>query len=193
MPRYHVFRTALGWMGVAGRSGLLTRVFLPAHGRAEVERRIRAACPGATAGRDYLLLEAARQLSAYADGNRIPFDLPLDLAGEGDRNGVRPPEVKGSDPFSAPFRQRVVRACMAISFGRCRTYGQVAAAAGSPGAARAVGQVMRANPLPIVVPCHRVIGADGRMVGFSAPGGLWLKERLLLHEGIPLRGGKVVL
>jgi len=175
MPRYHVFRTALGWMGVAGRSGLLTRVILPAHGRAEVERRIRAACPGATAGSENLLREAARQLSAYADGDRIRFDLPLDLAGLSD------------------FRRRVVRACMAIPFGRCRTYGEVAAAAGSPGAARAVGQVMRANPLPIIVPCHRVVGAGGRLVGFSDPGGLWLKERLLLHEGVTLRGGKVVL
>jgi methylated-DNA-[protein]-cysteine S-methyltransferase len=172
--RYHVFKTALGWMGVAARAGRLTRVILPEGSRARVLRRIEEVSPGATAARDDLLREAARQLALYAEGTRTRFDLPLDLAGLSD------------------FRRRVMQACMAIPFGEFRTYGDLAAAAGSPGAARAVGQVMHRNPLPIIVPCHRVVGAGGHLVGFSASGGLRLKRRLLIHEGVPLHGGKVV-
>jgi O-6-methylguanine DNA methyltransferase len=82
----------------------------------------------------------------------------------------------------SPFQQRVVAACRAIPYGATRTYGAVAAAAGSAGAARAVGQVMAGNRHPLVVPCHRVVAAGGKLGGFSAPQGLALKRRLLALE-----------
>jgi methylated-DNA-[protein]-cysteine S-methyltransferase len=82
----------------------------------------------------------------------------------------------------SPFGRRVVRHCRRIPFGRTLTYGQLAARAGSPGAARAVGQVMAANRYPLIVPCHRVIGASGRLGGFSAPQGIAMKQRLLQLE-----------
>lgn len=82
----------------------------------------------------------------------------------------------------SPFQRRVVRACRAIPYGATRSYGEVAAAAGSAGAARAVGQVMASNRTPLIVPCHRVVAAGGKLGGFSAPQGLTLKKRLLAIE-----------
>ena len=84
-------------------------------------------------------------------------------------------------PVAVPAQ--VVRACRKIGRGRTRTYGELAAAAGSPGASRAVGSVMAKNRFPIIVPCHRVVGAGGSLGGFSAPTGLNLKERMLALEG----------
>jgi O-6-methylguanine DNA methyltransferase len=82
----------------------------------------------------------------------------------------------------SPFQQRVIAACRAIGYGATRSYGEVAALAGSPGAARAVGQVMAGNRMPLVVPCHRVLAAGGKLGGFSAPQGLNLKRHLLALE-----------
>ena len=80
------------------------------------------------------------------------------------------------------FQRQVVKACRAIKRGDSRSYGEVATAAGSPGAARAVGQVMRSNRTPLIVPCHRVVAAGGKLGGFSAPQGLAMKRRLLELE-----------
>jgi len=106
--------------------------------------------------------EAVRQLTGYLAGERTRFDLTLDLNG-------------------TAFQQRVWRACARIPLGQTRTYGQLARAAGRPRSSRAVGAAMARNPVPIVVPCHRVVGHDGRLTGFG--GGLGLKRRLLAHEG----------
>ena len=83
-------------------------------------------------------------------------------------------------PFGgSPFARRVLEACRRIPYGQTRSYAQLAAAAGSPGAARAVGRVMASNRVPLVIPCHRVVGSAGKLGGFSAPGGLETKRRLL--------------
>ncbi len=81
-----------------------------------------------------------------------------------------------------PFQARIVECCRGIPFGDTLAYGELAAAAGRPRAARAVGNTMARNRFPLVVPCHRVVGAGGRLTGFSAPGGLTTKQRLLAHE-----------
>ncbi len=81
-----------------------------------------------------------------------------------------------------PFAQRVIKACRRVAWGQTASYGKLAQAAGSPGAARAVGQVMSTNRTPLVVPCHRIIASDGRLGGFSAPQGLTMKRRLLALE-----------
>jgi methylated-DNA-[protein]-cysteine S-methyltransferase len=83
------------------------------------------------------------------------------------------------------FERAVYEATRAIPRGRTRTYGEIAAAVGDPGAARAVGQALGRNPFPVVVPCHRVLAADGRPGGFSAPGGVATKLRMLAIEGAP--------
>jgi methylated-DNA-[protein]-cysteine S-methyltransferase len=112
---------------------------------------------------DGVLGEAARQLRAYAEGALTEFDLPL-----------RP-------RFGGSF-ERLVWACVtAIPHGTTTTYGEIAAALDAPGSARAVGAANGRNPLPIVVPCHRVIGARGALTGYA--GGLDSKRRLLEHEG----------
>lgn len=82
-----------------------------------------------------------------------------------------------------PFARRVYRAALDIPLGQTRTYGQLAKSIGEPKAAQAVGQALGNNPIPLIIPCHRILAADGRMGGFSAPGGLRTKETLLLIEG----------
>jgi O-6-methylguanine DNA methyltransferase len=111
---------------------------------------------------DPLLDRAARLLVDYFNGYETSFDLPVEFEGLTD------------------FRTRVLRACAEISWGETRSYREVAAAAGSPGGARAAGQALARNPIPIIVPCHRVIGSDGTLVGFGS--GVDAKRRLLDHE-----------
>ncbi len=113
-----------------------------------------------------VLDEAERQLSEYFAGERKAFDfdrLPIRLSG-------------------TEFTQKVGKAMLEIPFGEVRTYGEIAAAVGNPAAVRAVGGACHRNPLCIIVPCHRVVGAGRRLTGFG--GGVDLKEKLLIHEGI---------
>lgn len=109
-----------------------------------------------------LLEEAARQLRAYDAGERHSFDLPL--------------RVDGSS-----LQQAVCDAIAAIPFGDTRTYGEIAGQLGV--SAQSVGQACGANPIPVLIPCHRVMGADGRLTGFSGKGGVETKVALLRHEG----------
>ena len=105
---------------------------------------------------------AAEELRAYFAGDLRAFSVPLRLAG-------------------TDFQRRVWAALRAIPFGQVRTYGEIAAVIGRPGAARAVGMANARNPVAVIVPCHRVIAAGGRLGGYSA--GLWRKRWLLRHEG----------
>jgi len=112
------------------------------------------------------LAEAAGQLAEYATGQRAVFDLPLDLS------------------LGTSFQQRVWQAARTIPYGQVVTYGELARMSGSPQAARAVGGALGSNPVPIVVPCHRVVAAKGALGGFSL--GLPLKRALLTLEGVRL-------
>jgi len=78
--------------------------------------------------------------------------------------------------------RQVLQACRNISFGQTRTYSDLAKQVGSPNAARAVGGVMAHNPIPLIIPCHRVLRTDGGLGGFSAPGGIAIKQKMLHHE-----------
>lgn len=117
--------------------------------------------PAAAPGRGGVLAAAARQLAEYFAGERRAFDLPLAPRGTG-------------------FQQLVWRALLAIPYGETRSYGDLARAIGRPAAARAVGAANARNPLAIVVPCHRVIGASGQLTGYA--GGMPAKRWLLEHE-----------
>jgi methylated-DNA-[protein]-cysteine S-methyltransferase len=113
--------------------------------------------------RDDAAFEDVRtQLTEYFAGMRREFDLPLHMIG-------------------AAFQRRVWEALCAIPYGETTSYGKIAAAIGEPGSARAVGAANGQNPVPIIVPCHRVIGADGSLTGYG--GGLPTKRWLLEHEG----------
>jgi methylated-DNA-[protein]-cysteine S-methyltransferase len=106
-----------------------------------------------------------RQLEDYFAGARTHFEVAL-------------------APEGTPFQRRVWRALCAIPFGEVRTYRDIARCLNRPGAARAVGRANGANPIPIIIPCHRVIAADGSIGGYS--GGLQVKRKLLAHERAPL-------
>lgn len=108
-----------------------------------------------------LLRQAARELEEYFAGTRRTFTFPLSAAG-------------------TPFQQRVWEALRAIPYGETRTYGQIAATVGNPRASRAVGMANNRNPIAIVVPCHRVVGSNGALVGYA--GGLTVKQTLLELE-----------
>lgn len=107
------------------------------------------------------LAAAVRQLRDYFAGQRSTFNLPLDLTG-------------------TPYQLRVWRALQHVPFGRTLSYGQLATRLGTPRSARAVGRACATNPVPVVVPCHRVVGGDGALHGYD--GGLWRKQRLLELE-----------
>ena len=111
--------------------------------------------------------DVRRELDEYFEGRRMSFDLPLDLR-------------------VAPFHADVLRELALVPYGRTDTYGALARRAGRPGAARAVGTVMNRNPIPIVLPCHRIVGANGSLTGYA--GGLEVKRRLLDLEGATLSG-----
>jgi methylated-DNA-[protein]-cysteine S-methyltransferase len=122
----------------------------------------RASVPESWTRDDGRFSEERRQLREYFAGRRTTFDLPLALEGN-------------------PFEQRVWAALQTIPFGTTTTYGELAARLGAPDAARAVGAANGSNPIAIVVPCHRVIGARGKLTGYG--GGLDRKRALLAHEG----------
>ena len=154
----------LGWMAIIGSGNVLMQLTF-AHNSPD----------SATRALDPRLLENAqpgtwnatmlRRLTAYAEGAMVDFrDVRIDFGQMTD------------------FQLEVVRCCREISYGKTITYGQLATAAGFPGAARAVGNCMAANRIPIIVPCHRVVLADGRPGAYSAPGGSRTKQRLLELE-----------
>jgi O-6-methylguanine DNA methyltransferase len=166
---------SIGRIGLASSERGLVRLLLPSElghdGAAEAigrDARLRRAFGAYELrpddGRNEL---AGRQLEAYLAGQRRDFALLLDLRG-------------------TPFQLAVWGAVAAVDYGGTATYGQIAGRIGQPGAVRAVGAANGDNPLPIVVPCHRVVGSTGQLTGYA--GGLPLKERLLELEGALPRG-----
>jgi|LSQX01.2.fsa_nt_gb methylated-DNA-[protein]-cysteine S-methyltransferase len=160
------FRSPLGWMGICWHHVAVARLSIghatreAALGALEVSVR-----PDRPAGSvDPPLIE---RLAAYAAGEPVDFRaVAVDFNGR------------------TPFQRRVASACREVLFGQTTTYAALAASAGSPKAARAVGQCLASNRVPLIVPCHRVLGSDRRLGGFSAPGGIDLKRRLLELEGV---------
>jgi methylated-DNA-[protein]-cysteine S-methyltransferase len=167
--RYCLFETAFGTCGVAWSARGLARLQLPEADAAATERRLARSGAIKTAPAPAIAVAIAA-LQSYFAGDRIAFDdLPIDL----------PADV-------APARHGIYKAVRALGWGETASYGEVAKRAGIPGGARVVGQAMARNPLPIVIPCHRVLAADGRLGGFSAYGGTIQKERLLIIERVRL-------
>lgn len=162
-----VFASELGWVSILGEGGRLQRVqFGFGTERAAWEAIERTGVSGDRARRWEPTLR--RRLRDFARG--LPQDFSdTDLALDSYRG----------------FAQEVLLACRAIPWGETRTYGELAAECGAPGAARAVGNVMASNRFPLVVPCHRVVAANGRLGGFSAPQGIEMKRRLLQLEISP--------
>jgi methylated-DNA-[protein]-cysteine S-methyltransferase len=122
---------------------------------------------------DELLLSARQQISEYFAGIRRTFDLSLDWS------------------EMTAFQAEVLRLTLAIPFRSVRTYGELANLLGKPAASRAVGGALARNPLPLLIPCHRVVAASGALTGYSATGGITTKARLLEMEGLRIVGKKL--
>ena len=157
-------QTAWGWMGIASSPRGLLALTLPEPTQVRALKPLLERWGGKQPCNDPKLDGLKRKLQHYFDGQRVLFDEPLDQSG------------------ATAFQRRIWLAARDIPYGETRSYGQIAHQAGSPGAARAIGRAMAANPVPIVVPCHRVIGSDGNLRGFG--GGLDLKRHLLEMERV---------
>jgi methylated-DNA-[protein]-cysteine S-methyltransferase len=163
-----IFDTELGWFGLLGCGDAVKRIFL-GHLSAEQVRRAAVAA---------LSTHGVEEPPSEGDWNPKLRRAIQDFA-----RGI-PTSFAGFEidlEEGTPFRKRVLEQTRKIAYGKKLTYGELAARAGKPGAARAVGTVMASNPLPIVIPCHRVV-ASGSLGGFSAPQGIELKRRLLEME-----------
>jgi len=158
---YTVFETAAGWIALLGSSAGLRRATLPQRSEALAYHLLGNSVEATVMEPRYFadLLDCYR---AYFTGGNVDFTCQLDFNG------------------ATPFQQAVWRAARLIPRGQTRSYQWVADRAGRPGAARAAGQALAANPLPVIVPCHRVLASDGSLGGFS--GGLKMKEFLLTLE-----------
>ena len=155
--------TASGWIGLSGQCGELTSIYV---GHASPDSIRAKAVIGTTMLEEGDWNPALRSLfEAYADGEVVNFDSIE----------IRLPEMTS-------FRRQVVEATRSIGYGQTVSYGELALQAGHPGAARAVGTVMSSNRFPILIPCHRVLAAGGKLGGYTSPAGIRLKQRLLELE-----------
>ncbi len=160
---YRVFSTPIGRLGLVGGDLGLVEVVIRATD-AEVRAEIGKRFPGAREQAIPCLVRAQGQLEEYFAGRRTRFDLPLDRRGWSD------------------FRRQVLQHLQELPFATVTTYKELARRAGSPGAARAVGSVMASNPFAIILPCHRVLGSDGQLRGYSGGEGPATKAWLLEFE-----------
>ena len=147
--------TPLGTFCLSADDDGLTAIILPGTDKSSTEEPVNLRPPSLS------LERAARQVLQYCEGKRTEFDLPLSVQG-------------------THFQQQVWNIILRIPYGQTMIYGEIARQLGGIGKARAVGGAAHANPLPLVIPCHRVISSDGDLTGFA--GGIGLKKRLLLLE-----------
>ena len=161
-----IFDTELGAFGIGWTDAGIARVQLP--GLDEAALLMRVERDGAVAGEpSEAIAEVIEQVKAYAAGEAVDFSqVPLDLSGV------------------AEFHRRAYALLLQIGWGETTTYGALARQLGDVGLSRAVGQAMGANPIPLIIPCHRVLASDGKPGGFSAPGGAASKVRMLALEGV---------
>ena len=159
---FDVVESPIGPLLVAATERGLARIYFDADPELHLDRLARAYGPRVL--RSPVAVDATRrQLDEYFAGSRSSFELDVDLRD------------------AAPFAKQVLGELARVPYGQTTTYGTLAAKVGAPRAARAVGTVMNRNPIPIVLPCHRVVGSNGSLTGYA--GGLDVKERLLRLEG----------
>ncbi len=160
---YRIVHTRDGYVGLVATQRGLCRIYLPLETRGDVKQRICHEFQGAReqAG---LMSKLATNLKRFFKGEQVEFDVRLDWSGWNS------------------FEVDVWRACRLIPYAETGSYKSLADRLGRPGAARAVGTAMGRNPFPIVVPCHRVVKSDGTLGGYSGPGGVSFKRRLLDME-----------
>jgi methylated-DNA-[protein]-cysteine S-methyltransferase len=162
--RYRIFPTPLGAAAIVATPRGVRRAYLPERSAATLRRTVQRDTPDAAEDPN-LRPALVAALQRYYAGEQVDFsDVPIDW------------------PPAGPFALAAWQACRQVPYGETISYLELATRAGSPKAARAAGTAMRHNPVGILVPCHRVIGSRGTLGGFSGPGGLSLKRRLLDME-----------
>lgn len=162
--QYDVFNTPWGWFGVLGCEKGLVRTHLPAADNKSVESRLLDGIEDAGHSKKHFTA-LKKVILAYYSGRAVEFK-----------------EFKVYIDGFTPFQQHVLAALRNVTYGNTTTYGDLARLCNSPRASRAVGAVMASNPMPLIIPCHRVIKADGTIGQFSAPGGKITKKRMLELE-----------
>jgi methylated-DNA-[protein]-cysteine S-methyltransferase len=162
---YTLFETKFGWMGLVGTEKGIERIYLPMDQKKALRDLVHSNFPETGEDREFYKKEIG-QVEEYFQGRRKDFQFNLDFS------------------RSTPFQRQVYEILLTIPFGEVRTYAWVAGKIGNSRALRAVGNANGKNKWPLVVPCHRVVGSNGYLTGFSASGGLDLKAKLLLLEGI---------
>jgi len=169
---YAVFETAAGFCAIAWSDAGVTRFRLPSHTAAAAERLLLRSAPHAVrAAPPAQIADVVTAVKRYFEGDKIDFS-PVVL------------DIDGQDPFFA----RIYEALRKVEWGQTTTYGTLAKELGAgPEAARDVGQAMAKNPVPLIIPCHRVLAAGSKIGGFSAPGGSTAKARMLALEGVSLQ------
>jgi methylated-DNA-[protein]-cysteine S-methyltransferase len=165
LVKYVIFKTRWGYFGLLGTENALWRTYLPTTSKKTIRTHLLKNLPNPRYDKN-LFKSLQKQLVAYFEGSYVNFseDIPLEIHN------------------LSPFAQQVLNSCRNIDFGQTISYSQLAEKIGKPFAARAVGSCLAKNPLPLIIPCHRVIRTDGSLAGFSPPGGIILKNKLLLHE-----------
>ncbi|MFC1998306.1 methylated-DNA--[protein]-cysteine S-methyltransferase [Chloroflexota bacterium] len=156
MMNYTVFETSLGWMGLTGSQSGISRVILPKQSRDDVLTILK---PTNERHDKNVFENLTQRLIRYCAGETVTFPDKLDLS------------------HATDFQKSVWQAAQTIPYGQTRSYGWIAAQTGKPNAARAVGQALGRNPIPILIPCHRVIACNCKLGGFS--GGIDMKKNLL--------------
>jgi len=163
---YVIFPTAWGYFGLVTADESLYRTCLPMDKPEQVQNRLLSDISGEVGSDKGLLSPVQAAVQAYFEGERVMINTSLPLALGG----------------MTVFTRSVLEACARVPCGETTDYAGLAAQAGSPRAARAVGNAMARNPMPLIIPCHRVVARSGQIGGFSAPGGADVKKRMLRHE-----------
>lgn len=166
--RYTTFDTAFGVCGVRWRETGVTRLALPQSDAIKTEERLRpdGRQRADDASPPLAIARLVAEIQRYFMGEEIDFSaVAVDVQERND------------------FERGIYAAARAVGFGYTVTYGELARRAGAPGLTRETGQALGRNPVPLIVPCHRIVAANGKLGGFSAPGGNATKERMLALEG----------
>jgi methylated-DNA-[protein]-cysteine S-methyltransferase len=159
-----IFKIPWGYFGICGTNAGITRTSLPVKTKSICQKLLTKGLKNVVFDKS-IFSSLQKSVTAYYMGHDVDFgNVPLDLSA-----------------FS-PFTRKVLKTCAKVSYGQTITYKQLARLAGNPNAARAVGAVMARNSMPLIIPCHRVLASDGSLHGFSAPGGLETKQKMLRLE-----------
>lgn len=170
--KYSIFSTPMGWAGlVSSELGIYASV-LPQESRFDAEAELLRRCPGSPELDPEAFNSLERQIVKYLNGENVKFNCQVDWS------------------WATTFQKSVLERVMAVPRGTVLTYGEIAVLAGSPMAARAVGQALGANNIPMIIPCHRVIRKNSELGGFTGAG-IQLKAALLNLEGVNLNKMKL--